>query len=604
MLVALTGVLVVIAVLIGSESVGGLPILAVLLALGLAARVGYRTRRPRVELGWAGPRRPELGSVPVGGGIGDDSQRWRPLVAPVRPLTTRRQVARALGRCESGHMLSSPWFGAGLGFCVVLTALYGVMWARHRDGVEGSWAEWFLQMPLMAHPIVGMTVVVAHRAVSRGRRDRVEELFTACPTDEATRTVAHLGAGWVPAVSVAGFVAVITLLHAVFNPRVYGPIDDRAFAHAFAAVALALGATGLGVALARWAPWRLAPIIVVVALVPVIDALGSLGEPHSSNARQLSSSPQLPSHVHVFTVAPVWWHLLWLAALGVLVAWLALVHAFRTRRLFVVGSVVAGLAVGTGVATTRDVSGAEASRLASLVAEPERHQTCRGTPRIEVCVYGDDDGYLDLVLANVAPIAAAAPTSLERITLRQVFDGDLDTLGPDVEAALDGRGVPAGDFIPLGFTTRDEAIGVARLLTAARAVGLPTDARFGTTPTVIAGEARGVVMLWLAARGLGHAAAVELTRASSDVGSLARGMAWPDPCYGDRSPSVAWSAQDLLAARALLDLPADDVHRLLIAEWERFTDPDTSTDELMTAAGLGPVGLPDRVVATPWVCGW
>jgi hypothetical protein len=263
-----------------------------------------------------------------------------------------------------------------------------------------------------------------------------------------------------------------------------------------------------------------------------------------------------------------------------------------------VGAIVGVGAVSAGLATTRPASSAEALRLASLVAEPELYQTCRGTERIEVCVYEGYDGYLDLVLTHVAPIAAAVPATLERITIRQVFDGNLAALGPGVEAALDGRGVPLGGFLPLGFTTRDEAINVARLVSAAHAVGLPTEARFGTTPTVIAGEARGVVMLWLAARGLDADAAEQLTRANSD------GIVWPDPCYGERSPSVAWSANDLEAARALLDLPAHEVHRILTDNWQRFTDPATSTDELLVAVGLEPMGAPGRVPVTPVVCDW
>jgi len=594
MLFALAAVLIVMTGIVNLESPVGPLILIVPVGLGLVARAGYRARSRAVEVGWAGGTRPDIGSIPV---VVDD-QRGLLLVALARPAVDRRRVAGALGRFESGRMLSSPWFGAGLGFLVVLTALFGVLLARHKDGIEGPWGDCFVLLPLMAHPMVGMAVVVAHHAVSRGRRDGVEELFAACPTDEATRSNAHLRASWVPAASVAGFVIVITSLFALFNPRVYGPIDDSALAHVLSAIVLALGGTALGVALARWAPWRLVPVVVVAALVPVIVELGGLGQPHWSNARQLSSFPQIPGHDLEFSAAPVWWHVLWLAALVTLVAWLALLHAVRTLPMLVVGAIVGVGAVSAGFATTRPVSSAEALRLASLVAEPELHQTCRGTERIEVCVYEGYDGYIDLVLTHVAPIAAAAPSTVERITLRQVFDGDLDALGPEVEAALDGRGVPRGEFLPLGFTTRDEAIAVARLISAARAVRLPTEARFGGTPTVIAGEARGVVMLWLAGRGLDPDSAEQLTRANSD------GIAWPDPCYGERSPSVAWSARDLAAARALLDLPAHDVHRILMDNWERFTDPATSTDELLIAVGLEPVGAPGGVPVIPVVCDW
>ena len=39
-------------------------------------------------------------------------------------------------------------------------------------------------------------------------------------------------------------------------------------------------------------------------------------------------------------------------------------------------------------------------------------------------------------------------------------------------------------------------------------------------------------------------------------------------------------------------------------DWARFTDPATTTDELLAAAGLDPVGPPDRIVAMPVICEW
>jgi len=90
-----------------------------------------------------------------------------------------------------------------------------------------------------------------------------------------------------------------------------------------AVAASAVGAAEAGVALGRWAPWRLVPMVVVGALVPVISMLGNLGEPHWSNLRQLSPWPRYPDHDLLFTDPPVWWHLLWLASLGALMAFVA-----------------------------------------------------------------------------------------------------------------------------------------------------------------------------------------------------------------------------------------------------------------------------------------
>jgi len=273
--------------------------------------------------------------------------------------------------------------------------------------------------------------------------------------------------------------------------------------------------------------------------------------------------------------------------------------------------VLAGLAVVlvtaiAGVVQTRPLSASAAGRLASMVAEPERHQRCESAVRVEVCVFTGYDDLGDRVLENVAPVATATPDTDGPVTLRQLFDGDIDRLGPEVADALGERSMPTIGFLPLGFLNPDEAMVAARLTVALDAVGLPTARRTGGVPIVIAGEARGAVALWLAARGLDAEDALALAsdHAEEPASALERGMAWPDPCLAGSSPPVAWASQDLAAARALLALPADDVHTIILEDWERFTDPATTTDELLAAAGLDSVGPPDHVVAAPVVCDW
>ena len=129
MLFALAAVLIVMTGIVNLESTVGPLILIVPVGLGLVARAGYRARSRRVELGWAGRTRPDIGSIPRD----FDDRRGLPLVAPARRAVDRRRVASALGRFESVRMLSSPWFGAGLGFLVVLTVLYGVFLARDKE---------------------------------------------------------------------------------------------------------------------------------------------------------------------------------------------------------------------------------------------------------------------------------------------------------------------------------------------------------------------------------------------------------------------------------------------------------------------------------------
>jgi hypothetical protein len=596
-------------VFFGGIQAGG-PV-ALILPLGIVALGGMLFRRPgaAVDLGWAG--RPSAGGAPAPSATKGAPPESSPVAAP-RPPATRRQVAAALARAEVRQWLASPWFTVGIAFCVLMIVLFGLVWANDIDGLEGSWRFWFVHFPIMAHPMVGMAVVTAHQAVTRGRRDGAEEMFEACPTDEATRTAAQLRCAWLPAVTIAVFVVVITLSMTSRNDRIYGPIDARALADVLTAVALGACGAWLGVALGRWAPWRLVPVGFVAALLPLVVGLGNLGEPHWSNLRQLSSWPRYPDHDLLFTDPPVWWHLLWLTSLGALMAVLAIARARRDRRVLATGVAVAVLAAVAGVAQTRPLSTQAAAHLASLVAEPERHQTCRGVAWVQVCVYRGYDRYLDQVLRSIEPVAAAAPQDLPAATFRQGFDGELDVLGPEVGRALAGRRVPVPGFdhLRLGYGTSDADMVGARLRTAFAALGLPVEPQPGDVPNVIAGQARGVVALWLAARGLDAADARRLAshhfnpddRPESPTPTpLDLGMAWPDPCSAG-PPPVAWAPQDLAAARGLLSLPADQVHNVVLRDWRRFTDPAASTDELLAAAGIAPVGPPDSVLAVPTRC--
>lgn len=595
---------VVFALMGAGETTG--PVILLVPVVCIAAGVAlFHRPAAGLELGWAGRSASPDGATLVAGGAFTPS----PPAESQRPRAGRRQVAAALARVEAREWLSSPWFAAGAAFCILETLLFG--WAWSVD-FEAPWREWFVLFPIMAHPLVGMAVVGSHQAVTRARRDGAEELFEACPADEAIRTAAHLRAAWVPAVLGVVTIIVGSVLLGARSDRLYGPIDARAVADSLTAIVLTLCGVWLGVALARWAPWRLVPVVSVATLLPVIIALGNLGDPHWSNARQLSTWPRYPDHDLLFTAPPVWWHLLWLAALGGLMGVVALVHARRDRRVLQAGVAVAVLAIVAGIAQTRPVSPSDATRLASLVAEPERHQTCRSAPGVEICAYRGYEGYLDDAIGHAAPVAAAAPRSGPPLTLRQAFDGEVEVLGPEVRRALDGLPPRSGGYLPIGFSTSDPAMDAVRLTVALASVGLPVEPEAGDLPLVVAGQARGVVALWLGARGLGPGAATKLASHRLDPHdtpdgeaptAIDLGSAWPDPCGAGPAP-VAWARQDLAAARALLSRPVGEVHRLLVFDWDRFTDPATGTDELLAAAGLDPVGPPDHIVAEPVECSY
>jgi hypothetical protein len=215
-------------------------------------------------------------------------------------------------------------------------------------------------------------------------------------------------------------------------------------------------------------------------------------------------------------------------------------------------------------------------------------------------VYRFHHEILRRVTDEVGPIAAALPAGMARLTLRQVFDGDLGDLPPEVRRRLTAADLerPAGE-VALGFG--DDGVDVLERPAfdlAFASLGLPAEPDEALLPTVIAGQARAVVALWLATRGA-DAAAVRSATTSDYPGSadaFERGSLQTGMCS---VPPVVWSAQDLAAARAVVALPATQVGRVVTGGWSRWSDPRTGTDELLAALGLPPVGPFDEVVARP-----
>jgi hypothetical protein len=614
--VFLVAVFAVAGLVVGTTGPGASP-LALLVPVAVGAMGLALFRRPRVgaDLGWAGGggaaslvvAAPDVDALVAPGSLD--------LAPAARPVATARQVAAALGRAEARQWLVSGWFAAGTGLLVVELLAFGLLWAGDFDR---SWRYWFVHLPAMAHPMVGMAVGGAHAAVTRARRDGAAELFEACPAGEATRTAGHLRSAWVVVVPVALYVAASSLLIGINSGRVYGPIDARAGADVLAALVLSACGAWLGVALARWAPWRLVPVAALIALTMVLLGLGDIGAPHWSNARQLSSWPRYPDHEFLFTDPPVWWHLLWLAGLGGLMGVVALARAGRSRRLLGMGAALAAVSLLAGVMATRPLPDRSVSRLASLIVEPARHQSCRAAlgAAVSVCAYRGYERYAALVVDEVQPVVASLPPAAGPFTFRQGFDGDLAELGPEVNRAIAGLGGPARadapGALPLGYTTSDPALTAARLTVALAALELPVEPGPDRRPEVIAGQARGVAALWLAARGLGPADARKLASSTYNPDdhandgpptALDRGSAWPEPCSSRPAP-VAWAAQDLAAARALLARPEGEIRDLLHREWAAVLDPATTTDQLLALAGLAPVGAPERVQAEPVECSY
>jgi len=512
------------------------------------------------------------------------------------------RVVASLGRVEARELACNPWFGVGVGFQIFIVTTFVVMYG---DEDNSLWAETVQTLVFLCHPLVGMAVVAAHAATTRGGRDDAEELFASCPTGPTARTLSLLSTAWVPAAALAVFLAAYLGLLAVSFSQVYGPAGADAVPDLLGAVALGAGGVVLGVAVGRWVRSRLAPLVAVVTVGVITVLLGADGGGWTAR-KELSSVISVGPEL--FRQRAAWWHLAWVLGLTAVVAGVALARpSTGDEGLRMAPAVVAlGIAVSVvaAVMTSRPLPPAAADRLADRVARPAAHQRCAPAgPVVAVCTYVGYGELRDRVVAEVAPVEVALPRWVRPVTLRQVYAGEVREHPPEVVRRLAG-GIPplAPGEVALPFEPFADRVEATRFLVALAALGLPVAPDEGPRPQVVAGQARGVVALRLAARGLPSEVAMQLataqrrgqrrpTPASADA--FDRGFSWPTSC--DAAP-VVWSAQDLTAARALLDQPAAAVTAVVHGGWDRWRDPTTGTDELLAAAGLPAVGPFDPVI--------
>lgn len=536
-------------------------------------------RRPSRERGWGA----------------DAAVAFRP--AGAHAATSPGSVAMALGRVETRELLSSASIGVGLGFCLLVLVLFGRVWAGDYKGEVAGAMELY---PIYVHPLAGLVVLAAHRARTRSTRDGTQELFGTCPTSQGARTRGHLLSAGAAASIALVFLAVMTLFVTMNTLGGFGDIGARQVAALLGAALLCVGATALGVMLARWAPWTLVPVAAVIAIGFASTRLATAGSRRTESIRQLSTWLNDPEQLVRFT-APHWLaHHLWIIALVGLVSVLAVLRDDRRPPVLLVGAAFVVLALASAVAATRPIGPANAERIASLINEPEAHQRCVDAGELPVCAYGSDSELTEHIANAIRPVVLAAPRgSLAGWSVRQDTRIDRGELDPEVRRLL----IPEPEdrrYIPMDkVVKRSAADEGARFWVALTAVGVTED----LTPRAVLSldhQARGVVALWLATRGTDADTAAAMTSTDTAAHDSANyvsgyGRPWPDRCYAGPAP-VTWAFTDVDAARLMLAAPEREVRDLLESDWDRFTDADTSTEELMVALGLDPV--PPRAGST------
>ena len=398
----------------------------------------------------------------------------------------------------------------------------------------------------------------------------MEELFESCPAKQSTRTVGHLLTAWAPTLTALVYVVLMTALIERGSAAVFGEIGARQVAAVLGAAVLCIGAACLGVTLARWAPWSIVPILAVFGVGLLSVRLATHGTRTTEPVRQLSTWLGDPE-IDLRLTAPHWVaHHVWILALVAVVGAAAVLRDRRGPAVLGVGTLAVAVAVAAAVTATRPIDGADARRIAALLEDPE-NQPCVDAGGLAVCTFRADDDLTAALSGAVRPTAAAAaPGALVGWSVRQGASVDWSQLDPEVRSLLGATPAPDPRIIPIEMATDPTSLEGARLWAGLAAAGVLDEWTRGTTLDV-RGEARGVVALWLATRGVDDEAQRDMTSVGSgDSTSADSGRPWPDSC-DEGAGVVRWAATDVFAAREMLAVPQEDVRAVLLADWERWT---------------------------------
>jgi hypothetical protein len=594
-------------VVVGLIGLGGGLLLVAPLALALVAVLYYR-RSGNTEIGWSG------GSVGVATATGpvlavaprDGVADRAPQVANTR--RARMAVVASVARVETRELVASPWLHVGIAFWLVIVVMFGVLFV---DDINKSWFEFFTFATFFCHPFAAFAIVAAHRNRTRSRRDGCDEMFDACPVGADVRTLGHLATFWVGAAVNAVFMLVFFWLVATRNDHTYGPLGWYVVAAMLACAVIGAGAVALGVTLGRWAPWGLVPFVAVVAIAVAGQYINRIGEPAYATDRLLATMVATTGIDPIF-LPQLWWErVAWLTAISVVVGAIGLLGGRYTRVALAVFGGAGLVALVSALLIVRPATG-DADRLAALVADPVGRSTCFPAGQgVEVCVYTGYESLARDAAAELQPVVAAVPDGvLDGVVFIAYHEQGFDRLTAEVQAELAGREVvlPPGS-LRLRFNAHPENFEAVRLRMAARAAGLPADKVDGEPPTLLAGRAQGVIALWLATRGLDADARDSLLYADQHVDPQAdssmpsqQGAIWPGLC-NEENAVLQWSPTDLDAARAVISLDEARVHDVLAERWDELTTTSATTDDLLVALGLTPLGPPVSIDVWNDICG-
>lgn len=528
--------------------------------------------------------------------------------------TPRASVALQIARVEGLRLIRHPvgLIGALLGAGLVVGATWTVVPVLNRH--DSMTVDALV-------PLAAAMLIVSHLAVSRSLRHGTADLYGSTPARLDVVTLGHLLAiAWA-----FGFALVVALAELIYMKSVGGVGTPRPLVILTGPALVALG-SALGVALGRFVRQPFVGPLALIGLVALSVGMLNAGSLQPRAVAE-SLSPYIPGDhwgqgIGELSLQPVGLHLAYVMGLALTASLVALVRT--NRRVGLVALLCVALATTAVLGRWRadTPTPAQEMTVAEPFLEPEKHRTCESRSGVRYCSYPAYVPWIEKWAAAVGPVVAAAPGAErpEDLAVTQL-PTDNQFMGSNAYAAANrfqrllwrgllgtpqevhpgltwGRNSAAGEF----------ELGLA-LKVAERVTGI--DAEFGVTDEDLEamprrarkmigtgrfeycsslGQGRSIVAIWLAAQATPRTRATFRSALAIDDFDFSGQVQLYDYQYqvfGYGAPGiVTWGTRDAEYAQQLLARDAAEVRPLVRTNWDRLTDPDTTSDQAAAMLGL------------------
>ncbi|MHC5907833.1 ABC transporter permease [Streptomyces sp. S6] len=484
--------------------------------------------------------------------------------APQAAEPGRLAPVLALARFEARELLLQiPVVAAGALwlFLIVLRLI-------REDGMDDFPALFMADRATQGLPmILALAVLISvNTEVLRGHRNKTVEQFSMLPLEPWRRTLAHV----LSIVPFALFTAVAVGVDFAYSALKPGAVGSGSVAELLVGPLTVMFAGIIGILLAGLWPLSVIPVMLLaVAYFLLIGPAALTGDWSQWFNPVVSedSSGGFPTPSYLLD-RPAGWHALYLAALCVLLACVAmLVKGGRTAVLKAAAVVALAVTVTAGFGQ-RPGDGTALTQARRIASEhPEKVQSCEEHGGSTYCSFPEWDGQRER-WARVVDRVRSVSGSTAPVTVRQRIDvrGGVESnsaLDPQTGARQVTIGTRWG-----GNRVPEFAVGVASVLVAGSERAAEN----------LCG-ARGVTVMWLAlgADPTPKDTFKDVRLDDSNVGSGIV-LAPTDP--------VSLTAQQTEVVNSILDRPATDVTAAVKAHWSELTSQQTTTADAARLLGV------------------